>query len=116
MLGTDASVVRSAEPSEKARVQQILDHLLPVSQRSGGMQFDVKTAGTRTPYPIDKIACPVLTVSARDDRFGTASRATSIAASVLHGKAIIFPTGGHALVGHSADALRAITSFLRTLQ
>jgi 2-hydroxy-6-oxonona-2,4-dienedioate hydrolase len=116
MLGTDASVVRSAEPSEKVRVQQILDHLLPVSPRSGGMQFDVKTAATRTPYPIDKIACPVLTVSARDDRFGTASRATSIAASVPHGKAMIFPTGGHALVGHSADALRAITSFLRTVQ
>jgi fermentation-respiration switch protein FrsA (DUF1100 family) len=84
----------------------------------------LRTNGTRTPHEavwtfrlrIDKIACPVLTVSARDDRFGTASRATSIAASVLHGKAIIFPTGGHALVGHSADALRAITSFLRTLQ
>jgi 2-hydroxy-6-oxonona-2,4-dienedioate hydrolase len=116
LLGTDASVVRSAEPSEKERVRQILDHVLPVSLRSGGMKFDVKTAATRAPYSIDKIACPVLTISARDDRFGTASRAKSIAASVPHGKAIIFPTGGHALVGHSADALRAITSFLQTVQ
>jgi 2-hydroxy-6-oxonona-2,4-dienedioate hydrolase len=116
MLGTDAAVVRSAEPSEKARVQQILEHLLPVSSRSGGMQFDVKTAATHEPYPIEKIVCPVLTVSARDDWFGTASRAKSIATSVPDGKAIIFPTGGHALVGHSADALRAITSFLQTVQ
>lgn len=116
ILGTDATVVRGAGPNEKARVQQILEHLWPVSLRSGGMQFDVKTAATRAPYPIDKIACPVLTVSARDDRFGTASRAKSIAASVPHGKAIIFATGGHALVGRSADALRAITSFLRTVQ
>jgi pimeloyl-ACP methyl ester carboxylesterase len=31
MLGTDPAVVRAAEPSEKARVRQILEHLLPVS-------------------------------------------------------------------------------------
>jgi hypothetical protein len=30
-------------------------------------------------------------------------------------KVILFPTGGHALVGHYADALRDITSFLHTL-
>jgi hypothetical protein len=35
---------------------------------------------------------------------------------VPDGRAIIFPTGGHALVGHYADALREITSFLETVQ
>src|ERR1022692_461227 len=79
MLGTDTAVVRAGEPSEKARVQQILDHLLPVSPRFGGMQFDIKTAATHEPYPIEKIACPVMTISAEDDRFGTASRAEQIA-------------------------------------
>jgi 2-hydroxy-6-oxonona-2,4-dienedioate hydrolase len=116
MLGTDAAVVRAAEPSEKARAQQILDHLLPVGPRLAGMNFDIKTAATHEPYPIEKIACPVLTISAEDDRFGTASRAKYIAASVPDGRAIIFPTGGHALIGHSADALREITSFLQTVQ
>ena len=116
MLGTDAAVVRAAEPGEKARVQQVLEHLLPVSQRLAGMQFDIKLATTHEPYPIEKIACPVLTISAEDDRFGTASRAQYIAASVPDGRAIIFPTGGHALIGHSADALREITSFLQTVQ
>jgi 2-hydroxy-6-oxonona-2,4-dienedioate hydrolase len=116
MLGTDAAVVRAAEPGEKARVQQVLEHLLPVSQRLAGMQFDIKLATTHEPYPIEKIACPVLTISAEDDRFGTASRAQYIAASVPDGRAMIFPTGGHALVGHYADALRDITSFLQTLQ
>ncbi len=113
MLGTDAALVRNAEPSEKARVQQVLEHLLPVSPRFGGMQFDIKTAATREPYSIEKIACPVLTISAEDDSFGTASRAKYIAASVADGRAIIFPTGGHALVGHFADALHEIASFLQ---
>ena len=115
ILGTDPAVVRAAEPNEKARVQQVLEHLLPVSTRFEGMQFDIKTAAMHEPYSIEKIARPVLTISAEDDRFGTANRARHIAASVPDGRAIIFPTGGHALVGHSTDALREITSFLQTV-
>ncbi len=114
LLGTDGAIVRTADPTEKVRVQQVLDHLLPVSSRFGGMQFDMKTAATREPYMIEKIACPVLTISAHDDRFGTAGRAKDIAASVPDGRAIIFPTGGHALVGHFAAILHEITLFLRT--
>ena len=115
MLGTDPAVLRAADSSEKARVQQILDHLLPVSLRLAGMNFDIKTAATYEPYPLEKISCPVLTISAEDDRFGTATRAKYIAAHVPGAKVILFPTGGHALVGHYGDALRDITSFLRTL-
>jgi 2-hydroxy-6-oxonona-2,4-dienedioate hydrolase len=116
MLGTDAAVVSAAEPSEKARVQQILEHLLPVRPRFNGMQFDLRTAAVREPYPIERIACPVLAISAEDDRFGTASRARNLAASVPDGRAIIFPTGGHALVGRQVEAVREITSFLQTMQ
>jgi hypothetical protein len=53
---------------------------------------------------------------AEDDRFGTASRAHHIAASAADGRAIVFPAGGHALVGHYADALRDVTSLHQTLQ
>lgn len=113
MLGTDSALVRAAEPSEKARVQQVLGHLLPVRPRIAGINFDIETAATLVPYPIEKIACPVLTISAEDDRFGTASRARYIADRVQGGRAIIFPTGGHALVGRYGDALREITAFLQ---
>jgi pimeloyl-ACP methyl ester carboxylesterase len=113
MLGTDAAVVRAAEPSEKARVRQVLEHLLPVSQRIAGMNLDIKTAATHDPYAIEKITCPVLTISDEDDRFGTASRAKYIATGVPDGRAKIYPTGGHALVGHFADAQREIASFLQ---
>ena len=116
MLGTDTDVLRRAEPSEQARVEQVLKHLLPVSARYGGIQFDIKTAAAHEPLPIKKIACPVLTISAEDDRFGTASRARLIATSVADGRAIVFSTGGHALVGHYADALRAIRVFLGSAQ
>ena len=116
MLGTDQAVVLAADPDEKARVRQIVEHLLPVSARVAGMKFDLVTAATHEPYLIEKIACPVLTISAEDDRFGTASRAKYIAASAPDGRGIIFPTGGHALVGHYADALRESTSFFQAVQ
>jgi pimeloyl-ACP methyl ester carboxylesterase len=70
MLGTDAAVVRNAGPLEKARVKQVLEHLLPVSPRIAGMNFDIKIAAMHEPYPIERIACPVLTISAVDDRLG----------------------------------------------
>jgi len=113
LLGTDPAVVRAAEPSEQARVQQVLNHILPVSARFEGMQFDVRTAAAPEPYPIERITCPVLTISAEDDLFGTAVPAKYIAANVPDGRAVIYPTGGHVLVGDYADVLRQITSFLR---
>jgi pimeloyl-ACP methyl ester carboxylesterase len=116
MLGTDQSVVVAADPGEKARVRQTLEHLLPVSARLAGMKFDMETAAAHEPYPIEKIACPVLTITAEDDRFGTASRARYTAASIPDGRVIVFPTGGHALVGHYADALRESASFFQALQ
>jgi pimeloyl-ACP methyl ester carboxylesterase len=116
MLGIDGALVRAAEPGEKARVRQVLEDILPVSPRLAGTQFDVKTAATHETYTMEKIACPVLTISAEDDRFDTASRARYIAASVPGGRAIVFPTGGHALVGDYNAAMRDVTSFLRTVR
>ncbi len=113
MLGTDPAVIRASDREERARVRQVLDHLLPVAPRVAGMNFDLASAAERRPYAIEKITCPVLAISAEDDRFGTAKRAKLIVDSVPHGELIVFPTGGHALVGHMVDAVREGTKFLR---
>jgi pimeloyl-ACP methyl ester carboxylesterase len=112
MLGTDPLLVRAAEPNERARVREVLDHLLPVRSRNVGMQFDIRTAAATERHPIERISCPVLTVSAEDDRFGTAARARQVAAIAPNGRAVIYPTGGHALVGRYSEALSEVTSFL----
>jgi pimeloyl-ACP methyl ester carboxylesterase len=115
MLGTDPAAVRAADNAERARVQQIVDHLLPVGPRVAGMNFDVATAAAREPYAIEKITCPVLAISAEDDRFGTARRARLIVASVAIGQLIVFSTGGHTLVGHMADTVREGSAFLQAV-
>ncbi len=112
MLGTPASVVQAATPAEKTRVQQVLDHLLPMRARAEGMAFDVKSAASPAPIALERISSPVLAVSAEDDLFGTATRAREIAAGVPHGSAVIYPTGGHALVGRADGALREVNAFL----
>ncbi len=113
MLGTDSAVVRSANPAEKIRVHQVLEHLLPVSHRVGGMNFDIATAASRETYALEKIKCPVLAISSDDDRFGTALRARYIIAHVNQGRTVIYSTGGHALVGHYTDAVNEGSAFLR---
>jgi 2-hydroxy-6-oxonona-2,4-dienedioate hydrolase len=112
MLGTDPDVIRMAGPDEQARIRQLLEHLLPISPRIKGIEFDIKSTAIPELYAIEKISCPVLTISAADDAFGTAVRAKSIAADVPHGRAVIYQTGGHALAGHYEDVRREVASFL----
>lgn len=88
--------------------------LLDEFRVAGGLRSDIRTAPLREPDAFAKIACPVLTLSAEDDRFGAAARARHIANSVAEGRAVIFPSGGHALVGRYADAMRESVAFMRS--
>jgi pimeloyl-ACP methyl ester carboxylesterase len=112
LLATDPALVHAASPEEQERVGEILRHILPVSVRAKGLMFDMRTAGTPEPMPLDRIACPVLAVSVRDDLFGTAKSADYIAASVGDGRAVIYPTGGHVWVGHQHEVWPEIETFL----
>jgi pimeloyl-ACP methyl ester carboxylesterase len=115
LLATDPALVGAAEPSEQERVERILTHLFPMSRRAAGLLFDSATAGTPPRYALEDIACPVLTISAEDDLFGTAAAARYIAAEVPDGRAVIYPEGGHVLVGHDAEANREIAAFIEGL-
>ena len=113
MLGTPASVLRSASAEERDRLQQLFDHLLPISARTRGIELDVKTAAAPPPLCLENITCPVLAISATDDQFGTAARAQAIVNAVSRGKAVIYPSGGHALVGRQIEVMNEVASFLR---
>jgi 2-hydroxy-6-oxonona-2,4-dienedioate hydrolase len=113
MFGTPASVVRSSSAEEQRRLQQIFNHLLPISARSRGIELDVETAIAPQLVRLEKISCPVLAISAADDQFGTAARAESIIDAVSSGEAVIFSSGGHALVGRQSDVINQVASFLR---
>lgn len=80
------------------------------------MQFDIETASASNTHSFSSVTCPVLTISAEDDLFKTAQRARYVAARVPSGRALVFRTGGHALVGRQDETLRAVVSFIKTVE
>ena len=112
ILATDPALVRAADANEQARVRAVLDHILPVSTRAQGLLFDGRTAGAPGPQALEQITCPVLTISAKDDFYGTADPAEFIAGHVRNGRAVVYPTGGHLWVGHEDDVWHEIRAFL----
>jgi pimeloyl-ACP methyl ester carboxylesterase len=112
VLATDPAVVAAASPHEQGRVRSIMEHILPVSARAEGLVSDTLAAGP-PPFPLNKIACPVLTVSLEDDLYGTHASAAHIARQVADGRMISFPTGGHVWAGRDEAVWNGIGDFLK---
>jgi pimeloyl-ACP methyl ester carboxylesterase len=112
ILATDPALVHAADAKEQARVRATLAHILPITPRARGLLFDGHTAGAPEPQALEEITCPVLTVSTRDDLYGTSDPAEYIAGRVRNGRAIVYPTGGHLWVGHEDDVWQEIRAFL----
>ncbi|RUV69878.1 MAG: alpha/beta hydrolase [Mesorhizobium sp.] len=112
ILATEPALVHAASQKEQARVRAALKHVLPVSRRAEGLLFDSRTAGNPPPMELEKIACPVLAISAEDDLYGTAASARYVVANVPAGKLLLYPRGGHLLVGHSEQVWRSVASFI----
>jgi len=116
LLATDPAEVAAASPSEQERVRLIRDRIMPVSARVEGLMMDMRTAGAPEPMELGRITCPVLTLSVRDDMFGTTDPAEYIAAEVADGRAVIYQSGGHVWVGHDEELWREIASFLESVR
>ena len=113
ILATDPELVRAASPDDQARASMTLHHILPISPRIDGLVYDGIAVSTAHPPPaFDKITCPVLAISAKDDRYGTADTVTYIAGHVANARIMTFDTGGHVMIGHNAEVLRMIGDFV----
>jgi pimeloyl-ACP methyl ester carboxylesterase len=112
ILATEPRVVEAAGPEERKRVKAVLRHILPVSRRTQGLLLDMRTAGAPPRYDLERIACPVLAISAEDDLYGTATSAEYTAANVPGGRLVLYRTGGHLLVGRSQEVWQKIAAFL----
>ncbi len=115
MLGTPPEVVERASPDEQARVAQVLDHLLPFSQRRLGVLNDATITPFLPRYALEQINAPALILGVADDLFGTYDGACYSAEHILHARFIGYPNGGHAMVGHQKEALAEIVAFLESL-
>ena len=106
VLATPPEQVAAASPQEQARVNDMLDHILPVSARGAGLRSDSALGKSLGRYALESIRAPTLLVSARDDGYGTYASAQYTASQIGGAKFLGFDHGGHTWVGHD-DEVRA---------
>lgn len=108
VLATPPELLTTASPQERARIDSMLDHILPVSERAAGLVSDTAVGKHLTPSPLQAVRAPTLLISARDDRYGTFATAQYTAGQIAGARFIGFDRGGHTWVGHDAEVMEAI--------
>lgn len=95
VLATLPELLAIASTQERARVDAMVDNILPVSARAAGLRSDSTAGKHLTPAPLESIHMPTLIVSARDDRYGTYASAEYTASQIPSAKFVGFDQGGH---------------------
>ena len=112
VLATPPGLLAGASASERARVNALLEHILPVSARAAGLRSDTAAGKRLAPAPLAAVRAPTLIVSAADDGYGTYASAQYTARGIAGARFIGLPEGGHTWVGHNDAVLAAIASLL----
>jgi 2-hydroxy-6-oxonona-2,4-dienedioate hydrolase len=113
VLGTPPEVAARASADERARLRLVLDHILPVRPRRPGLLNDATIVSSVSRDALESISAPTLAISTADDLYGTFEAARYTAEHVPHGRFLAYPSGGHMLVGHTAETAAEIASFLQ---
>ena len=113
VLATPPELVHAADAAERARVNDLAERVLPVSQRAAGLVDDTRLGKRLKPAALEKVAAPTLAISARDDGFGTFAAAQYTAGRIAGAKFIGYERGGHLLVGRDAETRAAIAEWIR---
>jgi 2-hydroxy-6-oxonona-2,4-dienedioate hydrolase len=112
ILATDPQLLDNADAHERARVQRLLETILPVSPRRLGLLNDGAVLTQIERYPLEQIVAPTLVISAADDRYGTFDVARYTAGEIPDARFIGYPGGGHVWVGHHEALMAEIEAFL----
>ena len=112
VLATPPEQVSAANPQERARVDSILDHILPVSSRAAGLRSDSILGKSLGPAELSAVRAPTLVVSVRDDGFGTYASSAYTASQIKGARFVGFEQGGHVWVGHDDEVMQEVANHL----
>jgi len=110
VLATPTEIVAGASEDEQARVRELMQRLLPLSQRTDGLLNDAAVAATLERYPLEKIAARTLVISLPDDLYGTYASAKYTAAQIPTVRFVEYASGGHVWVGHHEELLNELAA------
>jgi 2-hydroxy-6-oxonona-2,4-dienedioate hydrolase len=111
LLGVSRQVQAGLAPTEMAQADQILEAMLPMSQRLDGILLD---QGRELPedFPLGQIKAPTLVIHARDDSLVDYSKGQHTAAGIAGAEFMTLGDGGHFLLGHYDEIRARILTFL----
>ena len=116
VFATPPRVLETASADEQARVRELMQDVLPVSERREGLLNDGKIAFSLQRYDVEKISAPTLAISVADDAFGTFAGARYTAEHIPGARFVGYPSGGHVWVGHQQEIVAGIAAFLKPRQ
>jgi len=112
VLGTPLAVIDGASTADRARLEQLQDHMLPISARGAGLAQDRVVVSALPRYDLERISAPTLVVSARDDGYGTWEGARYSAGHIPDARFLGYEHGGHLLVGHQEEVFAEVDALL----
>jgi pimeloyl-ACP methyl ester carboxylesterase len=86
--------------------------MMPVTRRRAGVLLDIEWFSNGAAPPFHQLAVPLLAISCEDDRLGTARTAREAVRAAPSGRSILYPRGGHILLGRHGDALTEAIAFI----
>jgi 2-hydroxy-6-oxonona-2,4-dienedioate hydrolase len=98
--------------TERTGMEQILQAMLPLSDRLAGTRLDQARRLT-SDAPLEQIKAPTLVIHARDDALVGFAHAEHAASRIPGAELMAFETGGHYLLGHYDAIEKRLTAFLR---
>jgi pimeloyl-ACP methyl ester carboxylesterase len=102
---------RPMTPADRAFLDRMINTFMPVGARRDGLANEGAAIDPDAVYRLDAIQAPVLIIHARDDGLTPVSVATHLAEALPQARSVIYPSGGHLLLGHHEDVRRRLGEF-----
>jgi pimeloyl-ACP methyl ester carboxylesterase len=115
ILATPPQDFQRATTEGQTRALQVMQHILPISQREKGIWNDATISPPLPRYDLERIRVPTLLISAEDDLYGTFRNARYTAEHIPGARFVGYPTGGHLLLGHWKEVTAEVAEFLKSV-
>ncbi len=112
ILATPPELLRSASERERARIEAMIEYILPVRPRRRGLINDAAITSQLPRYALERVMAPTLLVGLEDDLFGTHDAARYTAGHIPGARFLSYPDGGHVWIGRQDEIMREIGDFL----
>ena len=100
--------------NDRARLEEELDSIFPVSRRVRGCLFDAFTSNKAiNTIPLEQVRAPTLVIHFRDDTGAPFASAQTLARRIPHAESLFLDHGGHLGLGEHPELGATLRAFLQ---